>query len=331
VASKVPINLSILTDFHSGFSFGNPVKFHPQGKQTYIIPDNGTSTTIAEHAFLLEYLPDINIRTFPQAMTASGVTGDYVVKEWAFVNMYLIAVDPRSGEEILAQISHQVEVMDDMKSGSVEGHFNEAAMLLGLDVMRMHGMVLDAGRGRLVIRGCEDAEVTLRVWKYSHDQQVGEGRKRGYSVVQEDPDTWRSGIARGSKSVVEDESNAEDTEARMDLDDVDGDDAMTEQPDFTTDEVEADVPDSEVRNDSEWLLRWMPSVWTEYTLFRDGKKDRVCTIKGRRCLLCKDLPPYEFKDGLIRHWTGAHQDWTDLTTAVEDREKRKVLVMLSMR
>lgn len=122
----------------------------PYDSPTLVCLDIGAHHSTIDEDFLLKRLPDADIKPLPQPFTTHGIGGGREVDEtYAILDIYVPATV--AGAENLANMTHQFTVVKD----------KENPVLLGSDLILMHGIIIDPGAGKITISSCQWAVASL--------------------------------------------------------------------------------------------------------------------------------------------------------------------------
>ena len=122
------------------------IRFAANGPPLSATLDTGASFSSIDRKLLLEHFPGVRIKRLPKPFDGSGVGGSMKYSHYAIVDIFISAqID---GKDVLAKLKHSIEVADDFRPG----------MLFGEDIIKHHGMIIDAVRNEIIITGCRDAK-----------------------------------------------------------------------------------------------------------------------------------------------------------------------------
>ncbi|KAK5126975.1 hypothetical protein LTR85_008333 [Meristemomyces frigidus] len=140
------------------------VDFTPDGEGYSVILDSGCTHSTVSLDFLGRKRPDARIRQFQRPSLMGGVYGNSVVKDYAIVDVYVRAEHPVSGKTVMAKITREFQV----QSRASE------RMLIGQDIIKHHGFVIDNEQDIVVIGSCEGVRAQILSQPCSLLQMVDE-------------------------------------------------------------------------------------------------------------------------------------------------------------
>lgn len=127
------------------------VCFEWRGKTHEICIDTGCTMSLIDRNFLKQLIEEgliVDIQKMPTPMKVRGLgTNQHDASEYARIAIYL----PGSEGKGTALITREVHIVDNLS----------ANILIGIDIMKPEGMVLDLGRDTMTIGSCQHLEVPI--------------------------------------------------------------------------------------------------------------------------------------------------------------------------
>ena len=124
------------------------------GEEAEIAVDTGCTMSIADRAFIEKHCPDAEVKTVPTTVRVRGIGKDkQAASQYVNITIYL----PGNGG--IARLQREVHIIDMLKAG----------LLLGLDILKPEGIIVDPSREAMTIQSCNSLIVPIQV--HSRDSE----------------------------------------------------------------------------------------------------------------------------------------------------------------
>ena len=124
----------------------------PEAEESEVSPDTGCGITLGDRAYLLKYVPKLEIKKMTTSLPVRGV-GNKIIRtnEYATVSIYVRGT--LDGLARTACFTMEVHIVDDLK----------ANILIGTDTMTPEGMLVDLNTKVLTLAKCQGLQAPLDV------------------------------------------------------------------------------------------------------------------------------------------------------------------------
>ena len=123
------------------------VMLAPTGPAHALCFDTGCTMSLIDRGFLLDSLPDADVKRMPSPMTVKGIgSRRYKASEFTKVKLYL---QGKNGK--IALIDRELYIIDNLS----------AKALIGIDIIKPEDMVIDLAKDVMTIGACDNLEVAI--------------------------------------------------------------------------------------------------------------------------------------------------------------------------